>query len=209
MNDIEKKHRFLKESFFRILVTLLLELEWNKSLFQLIEEKCNFSKNYYHILFPAGEVQIIEEFEEWQDKKMLESLTKQESKINTVEKIAKALELRIISTASQTATLKVNALFLLPWNVLLGFRLYMRTCDIIWRYAGDRSHDFNYYSKRSLLFSVYVSARLLYLSDDSREFIKTKNFITFSLKTIVNIGSVKTKIKFPSVKDIPVLRVIA
>ena len=90
MNDIEKKHRFLKESFFRILVTLLLELEWNKSLFQLIEEKCNFSKNYYHILFPAGEVQIIEEFEEWQDKKMLESLTKQESKINTVEKIAKA-----------------------------------------------------------------------------------------------------------------------
>jgi hypothetical protein len=58
---------------------------------------------------------------------------------------------------------------------------------LIWRYAGDKSDDFNYYSKRGLLLGVYTSTRLFYLSDDSKEFIKTKEFIATSLESKITI----------------------
>lgn len=208
MIDIAKKHKLLRGDFFHALSTLLTEAEWNKSLFKLAEEKCAFSKNYHHILFPEGDTKIIDGFEEWQDHKMLELLAKEELKSKIREKIAKALEVRIINIVPKSVSLKQNALFLLPCNLLLGAKSYARTCDLIWRYAGDKSDDFNYYSKRGLLLAVYTSARLFYLSDESKEFIKTKEFIATYLENIINIAKIKTKIKLPSIEDIPIVRVL-
>ncbi len=208
MTDIGKKHELLREEFFNQLAFLLSELEWGKDLYKKAEEKCNFSENYHYILFPEGDAQIIEGFEEWQDQKMLELLIKEEPKLKIREKIFKALEARIISIVPKSVILQQNALFLSPCNLFLGAKCYSRTCDLIWRYAGDKSDDFNYYSKRGLLLGVYISARLFYLSDDSKEFIKTKEFIATSLESIINVAKIKTKIKLPSIEDIPILRLM-
>jgi ubiquinone biosynthesis protein COQ9 len=209
MTDIGKKHKLLREEFFNQLAFLLAGAEWGKDLYKKAEEKCNFSENYYYILFPEGDTQIIEEFEEWQDQKMLGLLIKEEPKLKIREKISKALEARIISIVPKAIILRQNALFLLPCNLLLGAKCYNRTCDLIWRYAGDKSDDFNYYSKRGLLLCVYTAARLFYLSDDSKEFIKTKEFIATSLENIINVAKIKNKIKLPSMEDIPILRLMS
>ncbi len=208
MTDISKKHKLLREEFFNQLAFLLSGDDWGKDLYKKVEEKCAFSENYHYILFSEGDAQIIEEFEEWQDRKMLELLSKEDSKLKIREKIAEALKVRIMNIVSKSVILKQNALFLSPCNLLLGAKCYAKTCDLIWRYAGDKSDDFNYYSKRGLLLGVYVSTRLFYLSDDSKEFIKTKEFIATSLENIINIAKIRTKIKLPSIEDIPILRLM-
>jgi len=208
MTDIGEKHKLLRDEFFNHLALLVVDYNWGKDLYKKVEEKCNFLKNYHYILFPEGEYQIIDGFEQWQDRKMLELLAQDVLKLKTREKIAKALEARIISIVEKPVILKENALFLLPCNFLLGTKCHIRTCDLIWRYAGDKSDDFNYYTKRGLLLGVYVSARLFYIADDSKEFIKTKEFIATSLESIINIAKIKSKIKLPSIKDIPILRVM-
>ena len=208
MTDIDKKHKLLREKFFSELNLLLLEEEWSKSLLQKLEKKCDFLPNYHYVLFSEGIEQIMEGFEEWQDQKMIELIAEEEPKLKIREKISKALEIRIIKIVPKSVILKQNAAFLLPSNLLLGVKCYSKTCDLIWRYAGDKSDDFNYYSKRGLLLCVYISTRLFYLSDDSKEFVKTKEFIATSLESIINIANIKNKIKLPSIEDIPILRLM-
>ncbi len=209
MTDIAKKHREARNNFFSQLSFLISTAQWNKNLFKEIEKKCNFPQNYHYILFPGGGSQIIEEFESWQDQKMLELLLTEDQNLKIREKIAKALEIRIMGIVPKAAILQQNALFLIPGNILLGVKCYSRTCDLIWRYAGDKSEDFNYYTKRGLLLGVYTSSRLFYLSDNSKDFTKTKEFIATSLERIINIAQTKSKIKLPSIEDIPILRLMS
>jgi len=209
MTDIAKKHKEARDNFFRQLSFLVSTTRWNKNLYKEIEKKCNFPQNYHYILFPGGGSQIIEEFESWQDQKMLELLLTEEQTLKIRGKIAKALEVRIIGIVPKAAILQQNALFLLPSNILSGAKFYSNTCDLIWRYAGDKSEDFNYYSKRALLLGVYTSSRLFYLSDNSKDFTKTKEFIATSLERIINIAQTKSKIKLPSIEDIPILRLMS
>ena len=209
MTDIAKKHKEARNNFFNQLSFLISTAQWNKNLYKEIETKCNFPQNYHYILFPGGGSQIIEEFESWQDQKMLELLLTEDQNLKIREKIAKALEIRIMGIVPKAAILKQNALFLIPGNILSGAKCYSKTCDLIWRYAGDKSEDFNYYSKRGLLLCVYTSSRLFYLSDNSKDFIKTKEFIATSLERIINIAKIKDKIKLPSVEDVPILRLMS
>jgi len=209
MTDIAKKHKEARNNFFNQLSFLISTAQWNKNLYKEIEKKCNFPQNYHYILFPGGGSQIIEEFESWQDQKMLELLLTEDQNLKIREKIAKALEIRIMGIVPKAAILEQNALFLIPGNILSGAKCYSKTCDLIWRYAGDKSEDFNYYSKRGLLLCVYTSSRLFYLSDNSKDFIKTKKFIATSIEKIINIAKIKDKIKLPSVEDVPILRLMS
>ncbi len=209
MTDVAKKHKEARNNFFSQLSFLISTAQWNKNLYKEIETKCNFPQNYHYILFPGGGSQIIEEFESWQDQKMLKLLLTEDQNLKTREKIAKALEIRIIGIVPKAAILEQNALFLIPGNILSGAKCYSKTCDLIWRYAGDKSEDFNYYTKRGLLLGVYTSSRLFYLSDNSKDFTKTKKFIATSLERIINIAKIKDKIKLPSIEDVPMLRLMS
>ena len=209
MTDIAKKHKEARNNFFSQLSFLVSTTRWNKNLYKEIEKKCNFPQNYHYILFPGGGSQIIEEFESWQDQKMLELLLTEDQNLKIREKIAKALEIRIMGIVPKAAILEQNALFLIPGNILSGAKCYSKTCDLIWRYAGDKSEDFNYYTKRGLLLCVYTSSRLFYLSDNSKDFIKTKEFIATSLERIINIAKIKDKVKLPSIEDVPILRLMS
>jgi len=209
MTDIAKKHKEARDNFFSQLSFLISTAQWNKNLYKEIEKKCNFPQNYHYILFPGGGSQIIEEFESWQDQKMLELLLTEDQNLKIREKIAKALEIRIMGIVPKATILEQNALFLIPGNILSGAKCYSKTCDLIWRYAGDKSEDFNYYTKRGLLLGVYTSSRIFYLSDNSKDFIKTKKFIATSIEKIINIAKIKDKIKLPSVEDVPILRLMS
>lgn len=209
MTDIGKKHQKARQEFFNQIATLLPEMEWGQGIISAAEQKCEFLPNYHHILFPEGTMQIMEGFESWQDDQMLAILEKEEKKPKVREKIQRALEVRLLEIVPKAVILKQNALFLLPNNLLLGTNCYSKTCDTIWRYAGDKSDDFNYYTKRGLLFTVYALVRLFYLVDDSKDYSKTKEFIATSLDNIINIASIKNKINFPNMEDIPIFRLFS
>lgn len=206
MTDIADRHRKAKDLFFQQLLILWQDHEWNKELLKSLEKKCDFLPNYHLVLFPEGDEQIMDNFEQWLDQKMLDMLNSIEVPSKVREKIAKALEIRIIEMLPKSIILKQNAWFILPQNLLLAGKCYSRTCDKIWRYAGDKSDDFNYYTKRGLLLGVYASARVFYLSDDSSDYVKTKEFVTNSLDNIINVASAMKKIKFPNMEDLPLVR---
>lgn len=78
-----------------------------------------------------------------------------------------------------------------PQNLALGARLAWRAADRMWRIAGDRSTDFNHYSKRTLLSGVYGSTTLVYLDDDTDNLVNTRAFLDRRIGDVMKIEKLK------------------
>lgn len=205
MNNQETK----KIAFFKKLCNLLDSMHWSIEMINEAEKQCKLDANYHKLLFPNGQTQMVQEFENWLDIEMLAALEKTEKPKKIREQIALALETRIINLVPKNVILKNSSFFLVPTNVLAGNESACQTCDLIWKYAGDRSTDFNYYTKRGLLLPVYLSAKTFYVADNSKDHEKTKEFIKNALDNIINIASFKNRVNLPKMEDIPILRLFS
>ena len=203
-NQYAKKNLMFKE-----ITKLLDSMNWSDELIKVAEANCNFAINYHKLLFPNGVTNIVQEFENWLDTEMLTMLDKLAKPKKIREQIALALETRIINQVPKNVILKNNSFFLIPTNLLAGNKSAYQTCDLIWKYAGDKSTDYNYYTKRGLLLPVYLSAKMFYIADNSKNHEKTKEFIKNALDNIINIASFKNRIKLPKLEDIPILRLFS
>ncbi|MCZ6901929.1 MAG: COQ9 family protein [Rickettsia endosymbiont of Ixodes persulcatus] len=199
--SIQEEHHIKKLSFVQSLLELLPFNEWNNKLLEAAEEKCGFAKGYSLMLFPEGLSKIVGFFESYLDNILLESLSIIEEPAKIREKISLAVKIRIKSVLPIIHG-KNAAYFAL--NPIQGTQVAFRSCDAIWRYAGDKSLDFNYYTKRSLLLSVYVSSILFYIQDESENYIDTDKFIENSVENIVKTFSQIKKLLDPS--NIPIVR---
>lgn len=195
--------------FFEKIAALLTEHNWSPDILTMAEKSGGLEKNYHKLLFPGGLNEIVPEFESWLDEKMLAELEKIEKPKKIREQIALALKIRLMDVISREASIKNSSFFLLPNHTLSGMESACRTCDLIWRYAGDQSSDFNYYTKRGLLLPVYLSAKTFYFADNSAYYQKTQEFIKNALDNIINIASFKQHIKTPKIEDIPILRLFS
>lgn len=208
-SEIEKKFQEKRDLFIGKVDELLGYYEWDNQLIKEVESECGFAEGYSFVLFPSGINEIITAYEDNKNVKMLKLLAASPAPAKIREKIAKALKFRIKDCSSK-AVLKKNRNFLCkPDNLCLASKLAWQTCDSIWRYAGDNSTDFNHYSKRGLLLSVYLSSIIFYINDESVNYIETDNFIDSQLKRIINIANFKNIIKLPKLEDIPILRLFS
>lgn len=209
MTNFAKKHEMSKISLFKELTKLLDNNAWSKAMISEAESNCKMNPGYYHIIFPSGESQILQELEDWQDNRMLEELDKGKRPKKIREQIALALETRLMHIVSKNALMNISSALALPSNILIASESACYSCDLIWKYAGDKSTDFNYYTKRGLLLPVYLSARAFYIADNSNDHHDTKEFIKTALDNIINIASLKNRIHLPKMEDIPILRLFS
>ena len=118
-------------------------------------------------LFPAGAASLIERFSAWADAEMELRLASAPPE-RVRDRIALAVRSRIEALLPyKEAARRASAFLALPSNAALAARLLFRSVDAMWRATGDRTSDFNYYTKRALLAGVYGSTLLYWLSDSS------------------------------------------
>ena len=109
------------------------------------------------------------------------------SRLKTRDKIKTIMELKFDSNAYLKDALPEMLKFLLrPGNIFMSIKMLHQNSDFIWKLAGDKSNDFNYYSKRGLLSMVYLATLIYWLKDKSNKGIGTKNFISKSVDGIVD-----------------------
>lgn len=205
-----EKYYSLKIQFVQVLAKLLIFDEWNNELLADAEKECGFVKGYCHIIFPGGIREIVDFFENWQDQNMLDLLSQQETPIKIRDKIDLALRIRIKDCTPKLIHLKNRSYFTTPSNSIFATKIAFRTCDLIWRYAGDKSIDYNYYTKRGLLLSVYITSILYYIQDESENNVDTDQYITKSLSNIITVTSkCKNMLKLPNPVDIPIIRLFS
>nr|XP_002121764.1 ubiquinone biosynthesis protein COQ9-B, mitochondrial [Ciona intestinalis] len=67
--------------------------------------------------------------------------------------------------------------------------------DDIWYYAGDRSADINWYTKRGILAKLYGSTQLVMLTDQSPDFKDTWEFLDRRISDISNFAKISQSVK--------------
>lgn len=214
MHEIGEKYNYLKKQTILHFLDLLENDDSvdriSPRMLEAVGAKMQIDPNYYSILFPTGISEIMTNLSDYLDQKVL--LTDNQEKANQKSirgKIKSALELRIIDSTSLKAQRKIVSYFSEIKNLDLNLKASLKTCNIIWQYAGDESTDFNYYTKRGLLLTVYKRAINFYLKDNSKDYTQTRQFIQNALDNIVNIASLKGKIKSLKKEDIPIIRLFS
>ena len=85
-------------------------------------------------------------------------------------------------------------ILILPQNFILGTKTLYKLVDNIWYLAGDKSTDYNYYTKRSILASIYIITLIRWLNDESKNLNKTEKLIKKLLNKTSYIPKIKNKL---------------
>lgn len=164
---------------------------WSSDIFKMAAERANIDKAYAELIFIGGVDEILDMYFIHIDKLMMdEVLTHDIASMRVGERIKLALKSRIkVMEPYKKLTSKTVSHLLLPWNVPTALRLGWRTMDTIWYDVGnDQSTDFNYYTKRGILYTVYISVIKYWLADHSNHNYETMEFIDRQIDRVLGMG---------------------
>ena len=147
-------------------------------------------------LFKNGSIDFIDIFSRIIDSEVIVNYNLVESKPERVpEKIKKIILIRLnLCQEYKEAVRSSISLTALPINTKISLNILYRTCNSIWRIAGDKSTDFSFYTRRISLAAVYTSTLFFWLNDKSNNNIETEYFLDRRLKDISKISSLKRSI---------------
>jgi ubiquinone biosynthesis protein COQ9 len=165
---------------------------WTRQALRRGAEDAGFGLDEAAILFPGGIGELAEHFHDWADRAMLERLAAEGEAFDGLrvrEKIALAVTARLdVLQPYRDAVRRDLARRTLRPLSRRGLRQLHRTVDAMWRAAGDRSTDFNYYTKRGLLAGVYASTLLVWLDDRSEGQEITHAFLERRIGEVLAFG---------------------
>lgn len=119
--------------------------------------------------FPRGPVDLALAFHRRGDAAMVARLEAEDlSQMRFRDRIAAAVRFRLEAIEmDKEAVRRGAALFAVPIYAADGAGAIWRTADTIWSALGDTSQDYNWYTKRATLSTVYSATLLYWLGDDS------------------------------------------
>ena len=148
------------------------------------------------VAFPRGAVTLMDLFASEMDARMLEALeAKDIGSMRIRDRIICAVRTRLECLEPyREAERRAVGFLTLPPNAPLGLRLMGRTVDAMWRAAGDRSTDFNYYTKRALLSGVYSTTLAYWLQDESEGYEETWAFLARRVEDVMKIQKLRGRL---------------
>ena len=85
------------------------------------------------------------------------------------------------------AARRATVLLAMPVNAFTALQCLHHTLDAVWYAAGDTATDYNYYTKRGLLASVYGATLLYWLSDATPDKSNTWAFLERRIDDVMKI----------------------
>lgn len=147
--------------------------------------------------FPKGVADLLELWSDELDLGVGQALAGPSAQgLKIREKVALGVRARLAALRPhKEAARRAAATLALPLYATLGSRLIWRTADAIWRGLGDRSTDFNYYTKRAILSGVWASTFARWLADDGAGETATNEFLERRIDNVMQFEKVKARIR--------------
>ena len=212
---------FQREALINAAIPFVLEHGWSE---EAVSEAClslGEEAQYWGVFF-SNISDVVDFFEKSEDARMIRVMSEYGELEGIRNKIGKALFERIVNISGGARMLKRLEEFYCA-QMPAAIKNIWQTADTIWIFAGDKSTDFNHYTKRTLLSGVYVATVRRVLAaqnchsrlrgddnvdarDDNSEI---QQYISDSLDRVVKFGSLKKHLKLPKMEDIPILRMFS
>ena len=169
---------------------------WGFAALQMAAEDLEVDVAEAHLLFPMGTADLVDFYLREGDRDMVAALANRDlSNLRVRDRIAAAVRTRIEPELAAPEVLRRTATWLsLPRNSFLALRAGYRTVDAMWAAVGDRSTDFNFYTKRALLLGVHSATVLYALGDKSEDHKNTWAFLDRRIGDVINIQSARGRL---------------
>ncbi|CAL8262630.1 unnamed protein product [Merluccius merluccius] len=155
-------------------------------------------------MFDNGAGELILHFITQCNSQLMENLAEQHNQVQlgqaekkkTAEFLRDAVETRLRMHIPYIETWpQAMSILLLPHNIPDSLKHLSSLVDDIWYYAGDRSTDMNWYTKRAALTGIYNTTELVMIQDSSPDFMDTWTFLENRIQDVVNMAGTAKQVQ--------------
>lgn len=149
--------------------------------------------------FSGGPMQMIEAWVHGIDAAMRQALpAEQIASLKIRERIRTLVQFRLDAIAHQKEALRrALSIMAMPQNSARAVKLGWSSADAMWRLAGDTASDYNHYTKRMTLGSIYAATLAVYANDRSEDSAETKAFLDRRIEGIMKFEKAKARLLRP------------
>jgi len=168
---------------------------WSARTLKTAAKEVGIDDGLAAIAFPEGGRDLLHFWSQELDIKMIEALEARDlAPLKVRQRVTLAVHVRIeLMSRHREAVRRASAFLILPHNAGLAAKLLYGTVNAIWHGIGDRSTDWNFYSKRALLAAVFSSTVLFWLGDDSENAESTWAFLDRRIEDVMSIEKGKAR----------------
>jgi ubiquinone biosynthesis protein COQ9 len=169
---------------------------WSRVALHAAARRLGMPEAEAEALFPRGAADMVAQFSDWADRRMLASAAEGLETMKVRDRIATLVRARLaVLEPHREAARRGLSVLALPQNAALGARLLYRTVDSAWYAAGDTATDWNFYTKRGLLAGVVAATMLYWLDDRSPESADTDAFLMRRLDDAMRIPKATARLR--------------
>ena len=125
------------------------------------------------------------------------------------ERIRALVQFRLDAVVHQKEALRrAQAIMAMPQNAARAAKLGWHSADAMWRLAGDVATDYNHYTKRLTLGSIYAATLAVYVADTSDDHADTRAFLDRRIEGIMKFEKAKARLLKPRDEQFSVARLL-
>ncbi len=168
---------------------------WSDAAVAAAADALGVDRDVAKLAFSGGPVAMIEAWFASVDRAMAAALPPETlAAMKIRQKITALVEARLAATAPHREALRrALAILAMPQNAVRGARLGWHAADLMWRLAGDTATDYNHYSKRAILGTVYAATVAVFLDDESEDWAETRAFLGRRIEGVMAFEKAKAK----------------
>tara|TARA_A100001011_G_C14256717_1_gene820400 strand:- start:436 stop:1137 length:702 start_codon:yes stop_codon:yes gene_type:complete len=194
-----KSEKELTEIIIEVALKHVVFDGWSEAMINQISTETKLVEEQILNIFPRGAVDIALGFHRRDDKRFKKMFLDQdtdEANRRIRDRINFAINLRLdVASKNKEAVKRSIGLFSNPRYFSEGLKATWATADLIWNLVGDQSNDLNWYSKRFILSSIYMSALIIWIDDESQDFQETRGFISRRIDDVMVLEKFKGKVR--------------
>lgn len=168
---------------------------WSPAALDATADRLGVDKDVARLAFPQGAVQMIDHWFAQVDRAMCDSAPPEKlAALKIRERITVLVEARLAALAPHREALRrAQAILANPIHARTAASLGWRAADHMWRAAGDTATDYNHYTKRAILGPVYAATLMIFVNDDSEDWVETRAFLARRIEGIMRFEKTKAK----------------
>ena len=149
--------------------------------------------------FSGGAMDMIEAWVRSIDAAMQAALpAEQIAALKIRERIRTLVQFRLDAIAHQKEALRrALSIMAMPQNAARALAIGWHSADAMWRLAGDTATDYNHYTKRMMLGSIYAATLAVYVNDTSEGHGDTRDFLDRRIEGIMKFEKAKARLLRP------------
>jgi ubiquinone biosynthesis protein COQ9 len=147
------------------------------------------------LAFPGGPMDMIAAWVNWVDQQMKAAFDPAAlAQLPIRERIRSLVWFRLEAVAGlEEALRRALAIQAMPQNLPRTAKLAWQSADAMWRLAGDTATDYNHYTKRAILASIYAATLAAYVDDKSQGKAETRAFLDRRIDGVMKFEKTKAR----------------